>query len=160
MGRTKLDWAGFDHFIGFSITRRAARAIWKRGNKEGENFLAMESVTSLRISAPQWWPLREGRDGKCEVRNEKCEVLARESVSSSPIVRIFGMGKCKFIANFSAKMVTSLPSLSVSLSLCLYYRKRESASYIVREVLSVREREREIQTERERETEVTSPFSR
>ena len=98
----------------------------------------MESVNSLRISAPQWWPLREGRDGKCEGRNEKCEFLARESVSSSPIVRIFGKGKCKFIANFSATMVTSLPSLS--LSLCLYlslspkvphaqYRKRFRASY-------------------------------
>ena len=109
----------------------------------------MESVNSLRISAPPWWPLREGRDGKCEVRNEKCEFLARESVSSSPIVRIFGKGKCKFIANFSAKMVTSLPS--ISLSLCLYYRKRGSASYIVREVLSVRERERYRQRERDRE---------
>ena len=32
----------------------------------------------------------------------------------------------------------------------IYYRKRGSASYIVREVLSVREREREIQRERER----------
>ena len=44
------------------------------------------------------------------------------------------------------------------------YRKRGSASYIVREVHSVREREREIQRERERErerkTEVTSPLSR
>ena len=39
-----------------------------------------------------------------------------------------------------------------------YYGKRGSASYIVREVLSVRERERD--TERERETEVTSPLSR
>ena len=37
-----------------------------------------------------------------------------------------------------------------------YYRKRGSASYIVREVLSVRERD----TDRERETEVTSPLSR
>ena len=34
-----------------------------------------------------------------------------------------------------------------------YYRKRGSASYIVREVRSVREREREIQRERERERE-------
>ena len=48
------------------------------------------------------------------------------------------------------------------------YRKRGSASYIVREVHLVREREREreIQRERERErererkTEVTSPLSR
>ena len=55
-------------------------------------------------------------------------------------MRIFDKGKCKFIANFSATMVTSLPSLSVSLSLCLYlslspkvphaqYRKRFRASY-------------------------------
>ena len=102
------------------------------------NFLAMESGNSLRISAPQWWPLREGRDGKCEGRKEKCEFLARESVSSSPIVRIFGKGKCKFIANFSATLVTSLPSFSVSLSLSLspkvphaQYRKRFRASYNV-----------------------------
>ena len=48
-------------------------------------------------------------------------------------MRIFGKGKCKLIANFSAKMVTSLPSASVSLSLSLslspsaphaQYRKR------------------------------------
>ena len=41
-----------------------------------------------------------------------------------------------------------------------YYRKRGSASYIVREEHSVRERERERDTERERKTEVTSPLSR
>ena len=63
-------------------------------------------------------PGRE-RDGKCEGINEKCEFLARESVSSSPIVRIFGKGKCEFIANFSTTMVTSLPSISLSLSLSL-----------------------------------------
>ena len=49
----------------------------------------------------------------------KCKLIA--------IVRIFGMGKCKFIANFSVKMVTSLPSLSLSLclsvSLSLSHRK-------------------------------------
>ena len=73
-------------------------------------------------------------------------------------MRIFGKGKCKFIANFSATLVTSLPSLSVSLSLShrkyiphAQYRKRGSASYIVREVVSVREKERERDTERERE---------
>ena len=90
-----------------------------------KQFLAMESVNSLRISAPPWWPLREGRDGKCEGRNEKCEFLARENVSSSPIVRIFGKGKCKFIANFSATMVTSLPSLSISLSVCISLSHRK-----------------------------------
>ena len=61
----------------------------------------------------------EGREGKCEGRIEKCEFLARESVSSSPIVQIFGKGKCKFIANFSATMVTSLPSFSLSLCISL-----------------------------------------
>ena len=86
------------------------------------------------------------RDGKCEGRNEQCEFLARESVNSSPIVRIFGKGKCKFIANFSATMVTSLPSLSLSLSLSLCISLSLYLSlteYIVREVQSVRERERE-----------------
>ena len=82
--------------------------------------------------------ISEGRDGKCEERNEKCEFLARESVNSSPFVRTFGKGKCKLIANFSATMVTSLPSVSVSLSLSLslspkvphaQYRKRFRASY-------------------------------
>ena len=38
---------------------------------------------------------------------------------SSPIVRIFGKGKCKLIANFNARIVTSLPSVSLSVSLCL-----------------------------------------
>ena len=41
----------------------------------------------------------------------KCELTA--------IVRIFGMGKCKLIANFSATMMTSLPSISLSLSVSL-----------------------------------------
>ena len=56
-----------------------------------------------------------------------------------PIVRIFGKWKCEFIANFSATMVTSLPSLSLSVSLYLslslslkvpyaQYRKRFRAS--------------------------------
>ena len=82
------------------------------------------------------FPWRERR----EVWNERCEFLARESVSSSPIMRIFGKWKCKFIAKVSAKMVTSLPSLSLclylSLSLSLspkvphaQYRKRFRASY-------------------------------
>ena len=77
------------------------------------------------------------------------------------------MKGAKFIAHFSATKVTSLPSFSLSLSLyyrkresASYYRKRESASYIVREVHSVRERDTERERERERKTEVTSPLSR
>ena len=66
----------------------------------------------------------------------KCELTG--------IVRIFGFGKCKLIANFSATMITSLPSISLSLSVSLslslslslspsvphaQYRKRFRASY-------------------------------
>ena len=36
------------------------------------------------------------------------------SVRGKRRVRIFGKGKCKFIANFSATMVMSLPSLVTS----------------------------------------------
>ena len=68
----------------------------------------------------------------------KCKLIAT--------CAIFGKEKCKFIANFSATMVTSLPSISLSLSLSLsvslslslslssklphaQYRKRFRASY-------------------------------
>ena len=97
---------------------------FERGEQSlrAKKFLAMESVNSLRISAPPWWPLREGRDGKCEGRNEKCEFLARESVSSSPIVRIFGKGKCKFIANLVRQWWRHF-RLSLSVSLSLSHRK-------------------------------------
>ena len=97
----------------------------------------------------------------------KVRIFGKGSVSSSPIVRIFGKGKCKFIANFSATMVTSLPSISLSLSLSLsvslslspkvphaQYRKRGSTSYIPRFLYcawgTFGEREREIQRKRER----------
>ena len=40
--------------------------------------------------------------------------------SSPPLLeRIFGKGKCKLMANFSATMVTSLPSLSLALKLAM-----------------------------------------
>ena len=126
MGRTKWDWARFDHLSWVLDHPSRGSCHLKEGEQSlrAKTYLAMKkSVNSLRISAPPWWPLREGRDGKCEGRNEKCEFLARESVSSSPIVRIFGKGKCKFIANFSATMVTSLPSISLSLSLSLSHQK-------------------------------------
>ena len=113
----------------------------------------MATVNSLRISAPQLWPLRtrDGRDGKCEGRNEKCEFLTRESVNSSPIVRIFGKGKCKFFANFSAAMVTSLPSLSLSPKVPhAKYRKRFRASCCAWGTFGERERERDTERERDR----------
>ena len=64
-------------------------------------------------SAPQWW------DRKCEGRNEKWD-FGKGKCELTAIVRIFGMGKCNLIANFSATMMTSLPSISLSLSLSLY----------------------------------------
>ena len=115
---------------------------FKEGEQRGRKFFGngkCELIANFSATK-RFGALREGRDGKCEGRNEKCEFLARESVSSSPIVRIFGKGKCKFIANFSAAMVTSLPSHSLRLSLSLplslsprvphaQYRKRFHASY-------------------------------
>ena len=62
------------------------------------------------------------------LRAEIQVALARESVKSSPIVRIFGKGKRKLIANFSATMVTSLPSLSLSLSLSVSLSLTERTS--------------------------------
>ena len=111
--------AGFDHLSWvFDHWSRGSRHL-RESDQRGRIFLATESVNSFRISAPQWWPLREGRDGKCEGRNEKCKFLARECVSSSPVVRIFYKEKCKLITKFSATMVTSLPFLFPSLSLSL-----------------------------------------
>ena len=89
MGRTKWDWAGFDHLSWVFDHSSRGSCHLKEGEQRGrKKIFAMESVNSLRISAPQWWPLREGRDGKCEGRNEKCKFLARESVSSSPMASI------------------------------------------------------------------------
>ena len=92
-------------------------------------------------------------------RETEVQILWQGKVqNSSPILRCTFLARrsAKLIANFSATVVTSLPSFSLSLSV------RGSASYIVREVLSVRERERDTDRERERqrETEVTSPLSR
>ena len=121
---------------------------------------------------------------KCELSaiqegspRKRCKFLARKSAKlfANTKVHILARRSAKLIANFSATKVTSLPSHSLSLCISLShrahlthnigsasalpiinYRKRGSASYIVREVLSVRERD----TDRETETEVTSPLSR
>ena len=99
----------------------------------------MESVNSLRISAPQSASALsvKGETGSVKGETKSANFWQGKSVSSAPIVRIFGKGKCKFLANFSAAMVTSLPSHSLpSLSLSLsprvphaQYRKRFRASY-------------------------------
>ena len=76
------------------IIFRTARAIWEIPVKEGEVFWQRKCELIANFSATMVTIL-EGRDGKCEGRNKKCEFLARESVNSSPFVRIFGKGKCK-----------------------------------------------------------------
>ena len=87
----------------------------------------------------------------------KWKFLAKKSAKFIANFSVLARKGAKFIANFSATNVTSLPSHSLSLSLC-FMGSAESASYIVREVHSERERERE--REIQRETEVTSPLSR
>ena len=73
----------------------------------------------------QRWPLREGRDGKCQGGNDKCEFLAKESANLSPILarqwwrhfRLWwplregrdgkcegGNDKCEFLARESANL--------------------------------------------------------
>ena len=143
-----LAWAGFDHLSWVFDHSSRWSCHLKEGEQRGRKNLAMESVNSLWISAPQRWPLREGRDGKCEGRNEKCDFSARESVSSSPIVRIFGKGKCKFTANFSATLVTSLPSLSLCISLSLSHRKYLTHNIGSASALPIIQRERERERER------------
>ena len=72
-------------------------------------------------------------------------IFGKGSVNSSPIVQIFGKGKCKFIANFSATRVTSLPSLSVSLSLSLSLSHRKYLTHNIgsASALPIIQRERE-----------------
>ena len=71
--------------LGFSITRRAACVIWKRGNKKGEIFFGngkcelIANFSATMVTSPS----RERR----EVWREKRKV------------RIFGKGKWKLIAN-------------------------------------------------------------
>ena len=83
-------------------------------------------------------PSRESRNnegeffgnGKCELQRHngetgsvkgetKVRFFGKGKCELTAIVRIFGMGKYNLIANFSATMMTSLPSISLSLSLSL-----------------------------------------
>ena len=60
------------------------------------------------------WPLREGRDGRWEGGNDKCELLARESTNLSPILaRQWWRHFCLTTS------ISLLPSLSLYLSLSL-----------------------------------------
>ena len=102
------------------VTVRRMRAVSKSAT-----FLATESVNSAAF-----------KSGKTEVQI----FWQGKAQNSSPILRCTFLARrsAKLIANFSATMVTSLPSFSLSLSLYLslspnvphaQYRKRFRASY-------------------------------
>ena len=125
-------WSLKNFVLGFrSLVARLAP--FKRESEQRGRIFWQRKVWTANFSATMvrqevWREKRKVRffgKGKCEL---------------TAIVRIFGMGKCKLIANFSATMMTSLPSISLSLSLSLYlslspsvphaqYRKRFRASY-------------------------------
>ena len=66
-------------------------------------------------------------------------ILSRHTITSNELKTFFFFSPLPFRSNF----VSASPGvLCLYLSIYLYYRKRGSASYIVREVLLVRERER------------------
>ena len=106
------------------LTVRRMRTVSKSAT-----FLATESVNSA---------LAPFKGGETEVQI----FWQGKAQNSSPILRCTFLARrsAKLIANFSATMVTSLPSFSLSLSLSLYlslspnvphaqYRKRFRASY-------------------------------
>ena len=139
-----------------------AMVRWRPGNENKmalEGYLARASSSCVRLA--YFLPLE---CTKGVVDKEK------KATPSIPNTRILFVNPVSF-----RRIVTSKPvclgtregaersEIERSIAIC-YYRKRGSASYIVREVHSVRERERyrerERQRERERKTEVTSPLSR
>ena len=100
--------------LGFDHSSRGSCYL-KEGEQRGRsNFWQWKVWTHCEFQRHNG-ELREGRDGKCEGRNEKCD-FGKGKCKLIAICAIFWQGKCKFIANFST-MVTSLPSLSLCLSL-------------------------------------------
>ena len=107
LGRIWSFVLGFRSFVARLVpfkreSEQRGRIFWQR-KVWNANF----SATMVRLEV--WREKRKVRifgKGKCEL---------------TAIVRTFGMGKCKLIANFSATMMTSLPStcISLSLSLCI-----------------------------------------
>ena len=63
---------------------------------------------------------REGRDGKCEGRNEKCEFLARESVNSSPILHMQISAPFCFDRGRHLERSFAAPKLLAGHSVCLW----------------------------------------
>ena len=123
--------------LGFSITRRAARAIWKRGNKawgrkyfwqwkvwthcefqchHGDLSVKGEtgSVKGETKSANFW-------QGKVWAHRQLCEFLARESVNSSSILARQWWRHFRLSLSLSLSLSPKVPHAQ--------YRKRFRASY-------------------------------
>ena len=173
MGRTIGLGRIWSFVLGFrSLVARLAPFKRERESEQRGRIFWQRKVWTANFSATMVTQ-EVGRE-KRKVRffgKGKCELTA--------IVRIFGMGKCKLIANFSATMMTSLPSISLSLSLCISLSLSHRA-YLTHNIgsasalpiiigsaealpiLCVRYTrwEREKYRERERKTEMTSPLSR
>ena len=118
------------------LTARKMRTVSKSAT-----FLATESVNSAPI-----------KGGETEVQT----FWQGKAQNSSPILRCTFLARrsAKLIANFSATMVTSLPSFSLCISLSLSHRMYLTHNIGNASAFPI------IQRERERKTEVTSPFSR
>ena len=91
------------------------RATCESRNKEGESFWQRKVRTHCEFQRNNGDHFKKGEMGS--VKGESKSVNYRQGkVKTHRQVRIFGKGECKLIANFSATMVTSLPSLSLSLT--------------------------------------------
>ena len=86
-------------------------AIWQKQSEEREQFRRAQRFRQRKV-----WTQRPSRGDKL-----RCKILARKSAKlfANTKVQILARKCAKFIANFSATKVTSLPSLSVPLSLSL-----------------------------------------
>ena len=84
-------------------------------------------------SEPQSWPFRKGETGNVKGETKSANFWGGKVWTHRNCAN-FWQGKCKLIANFSGKIVTSLPSLSLCISLShrahlTHNMKRFRASY-------------------------------
>ena len=106
-------WSCWSFVLGFRSLVARLVPFERGGTKWAKKCLAIESVIL-------WTHCQFQRhNGDLSVKGETGSVKG-ETKSAK--------GKCKFITNFSATMVTSLPSLSLSLSVSLSLSLTESTS--------------------------------
>ena len=97
------------------------RFVWESRNKEGEFFWQRKVWTHCEFQRHNGDHLRRERR---EVWREKrkLQIFGKGKRKLIANCANFGKGKCKLVANFNETMMTSLPSLSLSLSLSLTER--------------------------------------